>query len=162
MKSANSHNVNTMSIAHSHCHFLPRQAPRTLQILLRDTYVSNRTGIKYPHVTSGTCKININYMYITYTFVSSNNLVGLLVFKVLGALALPVTIPFVVEALDPGLCRRRLGRTGNKLAVPLRLLALRTLCLPTLFLELGSLVDHQHSMLLLDLHFGSFEHGKQL
>jgi hypothetical protein len=31
-----------------------------------------------------------------------------------------------------------------------------------LFLELSSLVDHQHSVLLLDFHLGSFEHSEQL
>jgi hypothetical protein len=53
-----------------------------------------------------------------------NNLAGLLVFKVLGALALLVTIPLAVEALDSGLHLGCLGRTCNTLAVPLRLLAL--------------------------------------
>jgi hypothetical protein len=46
--------------------------------------------------------------------------------------------------------------------VPLRLLALWTLCLPTRFLEIRSLVDLQHVVLLLDLQFGSFEDGEQL
>jgi hypothetical protein len=66
-------------------------------------------------------------MYITYTFVSCNNLVGFLVFKVLGAVAVSVTIPLVVEALDSGLCLRLLGRTSNTLVVPLRLLSLQTM-----------------------------------
>jgi hypothetical protein len=101
-------------------------------------------------------------MYITYTFVFGNNIAGLLVFKVLGAVVLPVTIPFAVEALDSGLCLRRLGRTGNILFVLLRLLALWTLCLPIGFLEICSIVDNQHFVLLLDLHFINFEHGKQL
>jgi hypothetical protein len=63
-------------------------------------------------------------MYITNTFVSGNNLAGLLVFKVLGAVVLPVTIPLAVEALDSRFCLRLFGRTGNMLAIPLRLLAL--------------------------------------
>jgi hypothetical protein len=67
-------------------------------------------------------------MYIKYTFVSGKNLVGLLVFKVLGVVALLGTIPFAVEALDSGLFLGRLGRTSNMLVVPLRLLALWTLC----------------------------------
>jgi hypothetical protein len=93
MKSVNSQKVNMMTVADSHRHLFPRQAPPTLQILLRVTYLSNRTGIKYPRVTLGTCKININYMYIKYTFVFSNNLAGLLVLKVLGEVALLVTTP---------------------------------------------------------------------
>jgi hypothetical protein len=96
MQSADRHDVHTLSIADPHHHLVPVQAPLTLQILLRVTYVSNRTSIKYPRVTIGTCKININYIYITYTFVSGNNLAGLLIFKVFGAIALPVTIPFAV------------------------------------------------------------------
>jgi hypothetical protein len=63
-------------------------------------------------------------MYIKYTFVFGNNLVGLLVLKVLGAVALPVTIPFAVETLDSGLHLGRLRRTNNTLAILLRLLAL--------------------------------------
>jgi hypothetical protein len=66
-------------------------------------------------------------MYIKYTFVSGNNHAGLLVFKVLGVVALPVTIPLALEALDSRLHLGHLGRTGNALAIPLRLLALRTL-----------------------------------
>jgi hypothetical protein len=127
MQSADSHDVHVLTIADPHHHLVPLQAPLTLEILPRVTYVSNRTGIKYPRVTMGTCKININYMYITYTFVSCNNLVGFLVFKVLGAVAVPVTIPLVVEALDSGLYLRHLGRTSNTLVVPLRLLSLRTM-----------------------------------
>jgi hypothetical protein len=127
MQSADSHDVHTLTVANPHHHLVPLQAPLIPQILLRITYVSNRTGIEYPRVTTGTCKININYIYIKYTFVSSNNLAGLIVFKVLGAVELLVTIPFVVEALDSGLHLGRLGRTGSTLAVPLRLLALWTL-----------------------------------
>jgi hypothetical protein len=42
-------------------------------------------------------------MYIKYTFLSRNNLAGLLVFKILEVVALLVTISFAVEALDYGL-----------------------------------------------------------
>jgi hypothetical protein len=84
-------------------------------------------------------------MYIKYTFVSGNNLSGLLVFKVLEAVALPVTIPLAVEALDSGLHLGRLGEIGNTLAVPLRLLALWTLCQLTRLLKVRSLVDQQHA-----------------
>jgi hypothetical protein len=83
-------------------------------------------------------------MYIKYTFVSDNNLAGLLAFKVLGAVALSVTIPLVVEGLDSGLHVGRLGRTGNMLVIPLRLLALWTLCQLTGLLKVRSLVDQQH------------------
>jgi hypothetical protein len=83
MQSADSHDVHALIVADSHRHFVPLQAPLTLQILLRVIYVSNRTGIKYPCVTAVTCKININYMYIKYTFVFGNNLADLLVSKVL-------------------------------------------------------------------------------
>jgi hypothetical protein len=64
---------------------------------------------------TGTCKIDINYMYIKYTFLSGNNLAGLLVFKVLGAVALPVTIPFAVQALDFGLYLGHPRRTSKRL-----------------------------------------------
>jgi hypothetical protein len=127
MQSVDSHDVHALTVAEPHRHLVPLQAPLTPQILLRITYVSNKIGIEYPCVTAGTCKIDINYMYIKYTFVSGNNLADLLVFKVLGAVALPVTIPLAVEALDSGLHLGRIGRTGNALAVPLRLLALRTI-----------------------------------
>jgi hypothetical protein len=66
-------------------------------------------------------------MYIKYTFLSGNNLAGLLVFKVLEAVALPVTIPLAVEALDSGLCFGCPRRTIKTLAILLWLLALRTL-----------------------------------
>jgi hypothetical protein len=110
----------------------------------------------------GTCKINKNYMYIEYTFVPGNNLAGLLVFKLLGAVALPVTIPFAVEALDSGFHLGSPGRTGNALVVPLRLFALWTLHRLTGLLEVRSLVDQQHVVLLLDFHLHCFEHSKQL
>jgi hypothetical protein len=95
--------------------------PLTLEVLLRVIDVSNRTGIKYPRVTLGTCKININYMYITYTFVFHGNLASLLVLKVLGEVALPVTLLLVVEARDAGLRLGHLGRGGNTLATLLGL-----------------------------------------
>jgi hypothetical protein len=101
-------------------------------------------------------------MYIEYTFVSGNNLSGLLVLKLLRAVALPVTIPFAVEALDSGFHLGSPGRTGNVLVVPLRLFALWTLRRLTGLLEVSSLVDQQHIVLLLDFHLRSFEHSKQL
>jgi hypothetical protein len=117
------------------------QVPLIPQILLRITDVSNKTGIEYPRVTMGTCKIDINYMYIKYTFLFGNNLAGLLVFKVLEAVALPVTIPLAVEALDSGLYLGCPRRTSNTFVIPLRHLALQTLCRLTGLLEVRSLVD---------------------
>jgi hypothetical protein len=162
MQSAFSHDVHTLTIADPHRHLVLPQVPLIPQILLGITNVSNITGIKNPHVTTGTCKIDINYVYIKYTFVSGNNLAGLLVFKVLGAVALPVTIPIAVEALDSGLYHGRPRRTSNTLVVLMRLLALRTLYRPTGLIEVHSLVDQQHVVLLLDFHLYSCEHGKQL
>ena len=66
---------------------------------------------------------------------------------VLGAVPLPVTSPFAVEALTLRL-RSRLGfllLSGNLFAV---LLEVPPLLPFTLFLETGGLVDHQHLMLL--------------
>jgi hypothetical protein len=96
MQRAFSHDVHSLTAAYPHRHLVLPQATLIPQILLGITNVSNIIGIEYPRVTKGTCKIDINYMYIKYTFVSRNNLVGLLVFKVLGAVALLVTIPFAV------------------------------------------------------------------
>jgi hypothetical protein len=141
MPSADRHHVHVLTIAGPHHHLVPLQAPLTSQFLPRIAYVSNITGIEYPCVTAGTCKININYMYIKYTFVSGNNFAGLLVFKVLRAVALPMAIPLAVEALDSRHKLGHLGGTGNTLAVPLRLLALRTLRRLARLLEVRSLVD---------------------
>jgi hypothetical protein len=65
--------------------------------------------IKYPSVTPGTCKININYMYITCTFVIGRNLAGLLVLKVIVAVALPVTFLIAVEDVTPSFTLGALG-----------------------------------------------------
>jgi hypothetical protein len=110
----------------------------------------------------GTCKIDINYMYIKYTFLSGNNLVGFLVFKVLEAVALPVTVSLAIEALDSGLYLGHPRRTNNTLDISLWLPALRTLRRLTRLLKVHSFVDHQHIVLLLDLHYRRFEHSKQL
>jgi hypothetical protein len=78
--------------------------------------------------------ININYMYITHTFVFGGNLASLTVLKVLGAVALPVTFLLAIEARDAKLGLGSLRRAGNILAALLRLLDLRALCIPTGFL----------------------------
>jgi hypothetical protein len=70
MQSAFSHDIHTLTVVDPHRHLVPLQAPLIPQILLGITDVSNRTGIEYPRVTSGTCKIDINYMYVKYTFIS--------------------------------------------------------------------------------------------
>ena len=108
MQGADGHHFDSRTIADAHRHLVLPQAPPTLQILLRVTNVSNRSGIKYPGVTPGARKEYINNMYIIYTFVRSGYLASLLVFKVLGAVAFPVPIPFAVEARSVGL-RARLG-----------------------------------------------------
>jgi hypothetical protein len=116
-----------LTIANPHRHLVPLQVPLIPQTLLRITDVSNRTGIEYPRVTTGTCKIDINYMYIKYTFLFGNNLAGLLVFKVLATVTLLVTVSLVKEALDSGLYLGHLRRTSKTLLVLPWLLALRTL-----------------------------------
>ena len=63
-----------------------------------------------------TSKIHINNLYIKYTFV---HFAILLILQILGAVLLPVTSPFVVEALSLRL-RSRLGLlhlSSNLLAV---------------------------------------------
>src|SRR6266496_2571606 len=89
--------------------------------------MSNRTSIKYPGATTSISKVHINNLYIKYTFV---HFAILLIRQILGAVPLPVTTPFVVEALSFRL-RSRLGLlhlSSNLLAVllevPLLLFAL--------------------------------------
>src|SRR4051812_32023099 len=111
--------------------------------------MSNRTSIKYPGATTSISKVHINNMYIKYTF----HFAALLIRQILGAVPLPVTSPFVVEALSFRL-RSRLG-----------LLPLSSNLLPVLlevpllpfahFLETSGLVNHQHLMLLLDFYLRS-------
>ena len=58
--------------------------------------MSNRTSIKYPGATTSISKVHINNMYIKYTF----HFTILLIRQILGAVPLPVTNPFAVEALS--------------------------------------------------------------
>ena len=84
-------------------------------------------------------------MYIKYTFV---HFAILLIRQLFGAVPLPVTSPFAVEALSLRL-RSRLGLlhlSSNLLAV-LHEVPFLSLC-P--FLETSGLVNHQHLMLFLD------------
>ena len=77
--------------------------------------MSNRTRIKYPGATTIISKVHINNMYIKYTF----HFAILLIRQVFGAVLLPVTIPFAVEALSFRL-RSRFGfllLSSNLLAV---------------------------------------------
>src|SRR6187399_1842025 len=96
-------------------------------------------------------------MYITYTFV---HLAILLICKILGAVPLPVSSPFAVEALSFRLVSRLGFLRGSSnclvilLEVPLLSLAL--------FLETSGLVNHQHLMLLFYFYLRSFEHGEEL
>ena len=74
------------------------------------------TSIKYPGTTASISKVHINKMYITYTFV---HFAILLIRQILGAVPLPVTSPFAVEALSLRL-RSRLGLphlSSNLLAI---------------------------------------------
>ena len=66
--------------------------------------MSNRTSIKYPGATTSISKVHINNMYIKYTF----HFAILLFRQILGAVPLPVTSPFALEALSFRL-RSRLG-----------------------------------------------------
>ena len=88
-------------------------------------------------------------MYIKYTF----HFVILLLRQILGAVPLPVTSPFAVEALSLRL-RSRLGLphlSSNLLAVLLEVPLLSF----ALLLETSGLVNHQHLMLLLDFYLRS-------
>jgi hypothetical protein len=94
-------------------------------------------------------------MYIIYTFV---NLPVLLICQILWAVTLLMPRALEVKALSFRF-RARLGfllKTGNifafLLASTLGLIILST------FLEISALIDHQHLMFLLDLHFYSLKH----
>src|SRR5215216_6787631 len=119
--------------------------------------MSNRTSIKYPGATTSTSKVHINNIYIKYTFV---HFAILLIRQILGAVPLPVTSPFAVEALSFILLSRLWVLPGNNnlfvilLEVPLLSLAL--------FLETSGLVNHQYLMILLDFYLRSFEHCEEL
>ena len=104
-----------------------------------------------------TSKVHINNMYIKYTFV---HFAILLIRQVFGAVPLPVTISFVVEALS-----FRLGSnlefppgSRNLLAI---LLEVPFLSLP-LLLETSGLVSHQHLMFFLISTFVDFSITKSL
>ena len=96
-------------------------------------------------------------MYIKYTFV---HFAILLIRQILGAVLLPVTSPFAVEALSLGL-RTRLGLlhlSSNLLAVLLEVPLLPF----ALFLQTSGLVNHQHLMFFLISTFADFSIMKSL
>ena len=98
-----------------------------------------------------TSKVHINKMYIIYTFV---HFAILIIRQVFGAVSLPVTISFAVEALSFRL-RSSFGLlhgSGNLLAI---LLEVPFLSL-ALLLETSGLVNHQHLMLFLISTFVDF------
>src|SRR5215216_2672003 len=119
--------------------------------------MSNRTSIKYPGATTSISMVHINSMYIKYTFV---HFAILLIRQILGAVLLPVTSPFAVEALSFRLGSRLgfLPGSSNLFAILLEVLLLPL----ALFLETSGLVNHQHLMLLLDFYLRSFEHCAEL
>ena len=102
-------------------------------------------------------KVHINNMYIKYTFV---HFAIFLIRQILGAVPLPVTNPFAVEALSfrLGSSFGFLPRSGNLLAI---LLEVNLLSL-ALLLETSGLVNHQHLMLFLDFYLRSFQHCEEL
>ena len=113
--------------------------------------MSNRTGIKYPGTTTSISKVHINNMYIKYTFV---HFAILLIRQILGAVLLPVTSPFAVEALSFRL-RSSFGLlhgSGNLLVILLEVPFLSF----ALSLETSGLVNHQQLMLFLDFYLRRF------
>ena len=104
-----------------------------------------------------TSKVHINNMYIKYTFV---HFAILLIRQILGAVPLPVTILFGVEALSFRLGSNfgLLHGSGNLLAI---LLEVPFLSL-ALLLETSGLVNHQHLMLFLDFYLRRFQHHEEL
>src|SRR3989337_4532740 len=112
--------------------------------MFRVANMSNRTSIKFPGATMSISKVHINNMYVKYTFV---HFAILLIRQVFGAVSLPVTICFAVEALSfrLGSSFGFLHGSGNLLAI---LLEVPFLSL-ALLLETSGLVNHQHLMLFL-------------
>ena len=102
-----------------------------------------------------TSKVHINNMYIIYTFV---HFALILIRQVFGAVPLPVTISFAVEALSfrLGSSFGLLHVSGNLLAI---LLEVPFLSL-ALLLETSGLVNHQHLMLFLISTFADFSIAK--
>ena len=119
-------------------------------LLLATEPVSNTEGFAIK-----TSKVHINNMYIIYTFV---HCAILLIRQVFGAVPLPVTISFAVEALSfrLGSSFGLLHGSSNVLAI---LLEVPFLSL-ALLLETSGLVNHQHLMLFLISTFADFNIAK--
>ena len=95
-------------------------------------------------------------MYIKYT----SHFAILLIRQIFGAVPLPVTIPFAIEALS-FMLRSSFGLlhgSGNLLAI---LLEVPFLSLALLLVTSG-LVNHQHLMLFLDFYLRQFQHHEEL
>ena len=118
--------------------------------------MSNRSSIKYPGATASFSKVHINNMYIKYTF----HFAILLIREIFGAIPLPVTSPFAVEAFSSKLRTRLvlLPGSSNLLAILLEVPLLPF----ALFLETSGLVNHQHLMLFLDFYLRRFQHREEL
>ena len=103
-----------------------------------------------------TSKVHINNIYIKYTFV---HFAILLIPQVFGAVLLPVTISFAVEALS-----FRLGSSFGLLHGSDNLLAIFEVPFLSLalLLETSGLVNHQHLMLFLDFYLRQFQHCEEL
>ena len=104
-----------------------------------------------------TSKVHINNMYIIYTF---GHFAILLIRQVFGAVPLPVTISYAVEALSLRL-RSSFGLLHGSEKLIAILLEVTFLPL-ALFLELVVLFNHQHLMLFLDLYLRRFQHREEL
>ena len=118
----------------------------------------NRTSIKYLGTTTSTSEIHINNMYIGYTFLL--DVVVLQIRQVLGAIMLLVTFSLAVKALSIRL-RSSLGLLRRRSNFLTTLLEVSLLLRLALFLEIGGLIDHQHLVLFLNLHFSNFQHGEE-
>src|SRR3954462_9600789 len=120
--------------------------------MFRVTNMRNRTSIKYLGTTTSTSEIHINNMYIGYTFLL--DVAVLQIHQLLWAILLLVTFSLAVKALSIrlGSSLGLLRRCGNFLTTLLEV----SLLLGLAFLEFGGLIDHQHLVLFLDLHFCRF------
>ena len=98
-----------------------------------------------------TSKVHINNMYIKYTFV---HFAILLICQVFGVVPLPVTIPFVLEAISLRL-RSSFGLLHGSVKFLAILLEAPFLSL-ALLLETSGLVNDQHLMLFLDFYLCRF------
>src|SRR3954471_12023211 len=138
-------------------HFPRASSPRSSLASVYSAAPVSSYKYEQPNQYPSTSEIHINNMYIRYTFLL--DVAVLQIRQVLWAIPLPVTFSLAVKALSirlrssPGLLRRR----GNFLTTLFEVFLLLRLA----FLEFGGLIDHQHLVLFLDLHFCRFQHSKQ-